>query len=184
MRIFSNFDTKLKSRTFQRYQRQYWADKVVLITKSRLFWFVKVFFPLFIFLLSSGALAWGFFFLLGEDVFIYVVLPVWIFGVLVLLYPIIWNYIEYKLDFTVITPRLVLTYDQKGIFKRHIKTINSDNVKTVSIMRAGFLYSVCNNWDLLFLSEWGEVEYWEITLRYVFKPEKRRHMIAQVLWRV
>jgi hypothetical protein len=43
MKIFSSFDTKLRQRTFKEHQNQYGVDKVVLLNKSWLFLFEKVF---------------------------------------------------------------------------------------------------------------------------------------------
>jgi len=100
------------------------------------------------------------------------------------LFPLFKNYIEYKMDFAIVTPKLLITYDQQWIFRRFIKTINAENIKTISVERTGFFYSIFNNWDLTFLSEWSELEHWEITLHYLYKPERHRHAIAQILNRV
>jgi hypothetical protein len=47
MKIFSNFDTKLRNRKLKEYQDRYGVDKVMLLDKGWLFLFVKVF-PKFI----------------------------------------------------------------------------------------------------------------------------------------
>ncbi|HCY21573.1 TPA: hypothetical protein DIC40_07170 [Patescibacteria group bacterium] len=61
------------------------------------------------------------------------------------LIPIIGKWIDYKLDFIVITPDFLIMYDQAGIFNKKVITLNEKSIKTISIERKGFLYSIFNN---------------------------------------
>ena len=101
---------------------------------------------------------------------------------LVRLFPIIGKYMDYKLDFIIVTPDLLIMYDQWGIFKRNIISTNEKSIKTISVKKSGLLYSIFNNGDIVFLTEWDSVSGGgEITLRRVPKPEKRRKEIARIM---
>ena len=97
--------------------------------------------------------------------------------------PLVMIYIEYKMDFSIVTPNLLIRYDQMWFFKRSIMTINALNIKTISVVKEWVFYSIFNNGDIVFLSEW-DMEHGEIILHYIQKPEKIRHMIAKVLKRL
>ena len=181
MRIFSNFDTNLKKRTFKRYQEEFWKEHAVLITKGRLFWFINVFLPLslyFIFIWTFGAL---FYFLFSEEFFFKIWLPIMWILMLLSFMAILNKYIAYKMDFVVVTPNFLIRYDQNWFFKKDIMTINTFNIRTITVAKQWFLYSIFNTWDLVFLSEWTDSVHWEITLHYIHKPEKKRHEIAHVM---
>jgi len=45
MKIFSNFDTKLRAEKCDEYAKQYGADRVTCFGRSRLYRWVKVFLP-------------------------------------------------------------------------------------------------------------------------------------------
>jgi len=185
MKILSNFDTTLRKRSYKRYQNQYGKESVVLLAKSKLFWLIKFFLPLLLFLISMVLVFYALYYFFGEKALQYVGLPFLGFAILGVSIPLFKNYIEYKMDFSIVTPKLFIRYDQKGVFRRRISTINAENIRTISVVKEGILYSLINNWDLIFLSDGAaEMDYWEITLHYIYKSEKKRHMIAQILRRV
>ena len=72
---------------------------------------------------------------------------------LVWLFPIVGKFIDYKMDFIIVTPDLLIMYDQAGLFKKNVITVNEKSLKTVSVKRPGLLYSIFNNGDIIFLSE-------------------------------
>ena len=72
---------------------------------------------------------------------------------LVWLFPIIGKYMDYKLDFIIVTPDVLIMYDQGGIFKRNIISTNEKSIKTISVKKSGLLYSIFNNGDIIFLTE-------------------------------
>jgi hypothetical protein len=51
MKIFSNFDTKLRENKLKEYQDHFGVDKVLLLRKSKLYLLVKVFPKLIVFVL-------------------------------------------------------------------------------------------------------------------------------------
>lgn len=72
-------------------------------------------------------------------------------------------------------------YDQEGIFNKKVITLNEKSIKTISIERRGFLYSIFNNWDIIFLAEGDVTEHGDIKLKWIPKPEKRRDQIAKIM---
>ena len=98
----------------------------------------------------------------------------------VFVFPIVGKYIDYKMDFVIVIPWCIMLYDQWGVFKKDIITVSNHSVKTISVRKKWFLYSVFNNGDIIVLTEW-DVNYWEIVLRWIPKPEKRRNQIANII---
>lgn len=184
MKIFSNFDTKLKKRIIERYQAQFGKNNVVLLVKWPLFCLLKICLPFLAFLLPSAAILLLFNVLVWEDALLYGGIPLVVLGFFIILGPLLRRYIAYRMDFSIVTPKMLITYDQRGVFDRVIRTINTFNIRTVSVEEKWFRYSITNTGDLTFLSEGGDVEHGEIVLHYIYKPERRRYEVAQVLKRM
>jgi len=183
MRIFSNFDTKLKKRSLTRYQEQYGKENVVFLSKSYLFGFVKVFLPLYSLLFVFIVLFIFLYIYFGIGVVLSIWLPMLWITLLFVAKWLIKNYIEYVMDFSIVTPNLLITYDQQGVLNRYVRTINAVSIKTISVVKEWLLYSFFNNWDLVFLSEGWDIENGETVLHYIYKPERKRHAISKILWR-
>ena len=52
------------------------------------------------------------------------------------LMPIIGKYIDYNMDFIVVTPDFLIMYDQEGILKKKVVTVNEKSIKTISVERS------------------------------------------------
>ena len=181
MRIFSNFDTKLRQKTFEEYQWKYGAENVLCFWRSRLYRIYKVVFPLLILALFATLVLIFFYKRLGGDYFVYIVIAILIVAV-VFFFPVIEKYIDYKMDFIIVIPSSIMMYDQWGIFKRNVVTISSQSIKTISIKKSWLLYSMFDNGDIIILTEGDIAQNGEITLRRVPRPEKRRNQIVKVIW--
>ncbi len=179
MKFFSNFDTKIKSKCIEENVQEYGEENVLCISKSGLYLFIKIIWPL------CGAiildLAFVFFF---YYIFAYTYLLPIILVVLVVISPflfvLIGRYIDYKMDFVVVNPESLVQYDQTGFFMKKLVTINEKSIKTVTVERKGILYSMFDNWDITFFSEWDEI-HGDITLHYVANPEKKRLEIEKIM---
>ena len=90
-------------------------------------------------------------------------------------------YIDYTMDFSIITPEYLTRYNQSGIMSRDIKTSNVMNIKTISIEKHSFLYNIFNNGDLIFLSEGDKADQWEIVLHYIKDPEWAKKEITRIM---
>ena len=183
MKLFSNFDTGQKIRVFKKLQQELGVDKVFLVEKSRLFWFLKIFVPMLIY--STVLIV---FILFLYKVFFnynvkYVVVSLILAVYIMFLISMISNYIRYKMNYLIATTSYIIKYSQYGLFHRDITTLNTKNIKTITITKSWFRYSLFNTWDITFLSEW-DLEKWEIIVHYVRKPEKVRYSIMEILWKV
>jgi len=179
MKLFSNFDTQIKTKCIEENVQEYGEEKVVCLSRSGLFFFVKVVWPLIGFVLLDLALIFFFYY-----VFDYTYLRLIILIVLLVSSPfifhLVWNYIDYKMDFVLVNPESLIEYNQTGIFVKKVITINEKSLKSVTVERNGFLYSIFDNWDLVFFSEWDET-HGDVTLRYVFHPEKKKIQIEKIM---
>jgi len=166
---------------FQEYQEQFGPENVIMFGRSKLYRVIKVVIPTF-FLIAATVLGLVWLYSrLWSDYMLYFVIAFALFD-LVRLFPIIGKYMDYKLDFIIVTPDLLIMYDQWGIFNRNIISTNEKSIKTISVKKTWLFYSIFNNGDLIFLTEWDTTGGGgEITLRRVPKPEKRRKEIARIM---
>lgn len=180
MRIFSNFDTNIRSKCYEENATKFGRDRVLCFWRSRLYWFIKIFFPLlFLFLLCAWIIA-IFYYVFDGDYLLFFSLATFVLSLFFLI-PIIGKWIDYKLDFIVVTPDFLIMYDQAGIFNKKVITLNEKSIKTISIERRWFLYSIFNNWDIIFLAEGDVTEHGDVKLKWIPKPEKRRDQIAKIM---
>ncbi len=179
MRIFSNFDTKLRKKSTQEHADRYWAENVMCFWRSGLYRFIRVFFPLFFLLLLAIAIILVFYYVFDGEYILILSISVGVLSLFFLI-PILGKWIDYKMDFIIVTPDFLMMYDQTWIFTKKVVTVNEKSIKTISVKRSWLLYSIFNNWDIVVLSEW-DMEHWEITLKRVPKPEDVRAQIAKIL---
>lgn len=181
MKIFSNFDTRLKKKTLEKYQKEYWVDKVIMLWKSGLFRFLKIFLPMFFYLLVlAGAVRLAYIMFDDSNHVIYAWIVVFVLLLLVS-WPIIKHYMDYKMDFAVMTPESLIMFNQTWFFKRDTAAIDIDKIKTISITKRSLMYSIFNNWNMIFLSEWDNKNFWEVTLLFIFRPEEKREKISAII---
>jgi len=181
MKIFSNFDTKLRQTKFAEYQKEYGVDNVLCFGRSKLYRYLKVSLRMLLLIIVSLFLLIFFPNRIGAGSFVWVLIVVLILDI-VALFPIIRKYIDYKLDFIIVIPSCILMYDQGWLFKRDVITISAQSIKTISIKKEKFLYSVFDNGDIVILTEWDSHGDGEVTLRWIPKPEKRRNEVSRVIW--
>lgn len=179
MKLFSNFDTNLRETKFQEYQEQFGAENVMVFGRSILYFVVKVFLPTLFIATVTALCLWLLYSRLGSEYMHYFTIIIILLD-LVRIVPIIGKYIDYKMDFIIVTPDVLIMYDQGGLFRRNVISTNEKSIKTISVKKNGILYSIFDNGDILFLTE-GDSDEGEIILRWVPKPEKRRKEIAKIM---
>lgn len=182
MKIFSNFDTHRKQEAVLEAQEKFWIENILVLRKSKLFLFNKVLFPVFIHTLLFIAVQFPIYFALEDFGWVKYLSSVLLFIVyLVLLSPNFKYYIDYIMDFSIVTPDALTRYNQTWIFQRDIKTSNVRNIKTISIQKHNFRYNLFDNWDLIFLSEGDKADQGEITLHYIPDPETIKKQITKIM---
>jgi len=124
MKIFSTFDTQFKQKILDEVKKEFGDNQVMEITHGKFYYYFVVILPA-VFLVIGMILYLVLLFYVGEKVssdlkvFYYIVgllLFLFIFGPLSL--KIIKRYIDYILDFVVVTPKELIYYNQEGILSR------------------------------------------------------------------
>jgi len=182
MKIFSNFDTNRKQDAYNEAIKRYWKENVLILSKSKLFLFMKVIFPILGWLILFVAFELIIYFFLNEITTVAYILM----GILVILYIIIISptckyFIDYKMDFSLVTPEYLTRYNQSWWFKRDIKSSDVQNIKTITVLKNDFLYNITNNGNLIFLSEWARTNEGEIILHYIKNPEEKKKEIERIM---
>ena len=180
MKIFSNFDTKLRQKIFEEYKQHHGVDNVLCFWRSQLYKYYKVIMPLVGLILFTLLVFVFFYQWLDGTYFGYIVTAVIIVDI-VFLFPIIGKYIDYKMDFIVVIPNSIMMYDQWGILERDIHTISAQSIKAIDINKSWLLYSLFNNGDILILTEGDPEHDGEIKFRRIPKPEKRKNQIVKIV---
>ena len=92
------------------------------------------------------------------------------------------KYIDYKMDFLIVTPKEIIKYDQKGVLSRKGESISADKIKTITIRKEGFLASFFDIGSLVFLAE-GDNEQGDISFDDIDAVDtvskKIKHIIGQ-----
>lgn len=184
MKIFSNFDTKLRQKKLKEYQDLYGQDKALILQKSRFFLVIKtlpkILSFLIVIILVFFVSKW-IFLQLDVDYTIYIV--IWTLVVLLSFsWPVIKHLIDYYMDFAIITPKALVMFNQTWLFKRDMATVDVDKIKTILVKKRWILFSIFNNWDLIFLSEWDSERYGEIKLYFIYQPEKKKEKVSKIIW--
>jgi len=130
------------------YMQEYWDEKVFCVQKWSLYWYSFIFFPTLFYVLTLWVIIR--FSYHGVDNIHAKYFLVWFVTLLffLILIPIINKYISYKMDFLIVTPRSIAKYNQIWLFQNEIRTMNSDNIKTISIKKDWLLRSVFDSGDM------------------------------------
>ncbi|RKW21162.1 hypothetical protein D8B45_06375 [Candidatus Gracilibacteria bacterium] len=182
MKIFSNFNTERKKEAYSEAVEKFGEKNIFVLKKSFLFLLVKFLIPVLGWTLLFTVLDLTIFFGLSE--FGQVrrrLLGAFSLSYLIVISPLLKYYIDYTMDFSIITPEYLTRYNQSGIMARDIKTSNVMNIKTISIEKHSFLYNIFNNGDLIFLSEGDKADQGEIVLHYIKNPEGAKKEITRIM---
>jgi len=188
MSIISTFDPKFKKQLLEKSKEEFWEWNVVYIKKSHLFLCVKVLLP---FILWFSVLV-----TLVTCAILYIpwtrliitacVIVVWAFAAP--WYKILKYFLDYEMDFAVVTPKSFLRYNQTWFFKRSSKAIDMKHIRSVYVRKAWFFNSIFNNWHIIILTEWSAWNPkedwnnpWEVEFRYVYHPEYYSNHIQKLL---
>lgn len=186
MKIFSTFDTNFREGILKKEQEKFWKDKVMLITHDRFFYYFSVVLPaiillvlavvywiLLIYLADFFWKTWGFYWVTWFIFFVIIFFPIWL--------GIFKKYIDYILDFVVVTPDKLIYYNQEGIFSRKWRTIDAEKIKTITVNKSGIIRSIFNFWNIIILTEWDEQWEWEINFKFVDDPDNVKFRISEII---
>lgn len=183
MRLFSTFDTSLEHKLLKKYQDSFGLDMVVSIHKSKLFLVTKVIIPYIWFLFIFGVLlTLVYAFDYPEKRYV-----IRVFRVLMLIFFMYTfrktsaQYVDYKMDFLIVTPKEVVKYNQNGLLNRDTETIHVDKIRSVSVAKHGLMESFFDIGSITFLAEWDN-ENWDIVMPSIDAVESAEQTIRHVMW--
>lgn len=183
MRILSNFDTALAEKLYAEYSQLFGAEYVALVHKSRLIWYAQIFFPVFLFGAVTIVAAY---FLYTYKMPHEIVYRAFRWSVVIwssiLFLKLSHKYVDFKMDFLIVTPKEVMKYDQHGVFSRVTEKIAADKIKSITIKKDWFLASFFDIGTLVFLAEW-ETDAGDIIMEYVDAVEATDTHLRHILQR-
>lgn len=109
---------------------------------------------------------------------IQVILSLWF---LYFIRKIIYILINFEMDFVIIAPDHISTYNQSWIFKRESKTIWVDKIKSIQANKKGLIRSIFDFGEVIILTEGDEVGRGEIRLKFIPKPDTIRKKIVKIM---
>lgn len=186
MKIFNNFDTKLKKREYEEAMKLYWKNKVILVQRHKSFWIIKGLIPLSIIIIAN-ILIFIFIWKIEIELLKIVVFLVLI-GDIIYLYNLFNLFLDYKFDYTLITPDRIITYKQKWILNSKLKDLPASQIKSTQSYRSGILWNIFSFGNIEILTDWavwadnfdGSSQAWKTKLTYVHHPTAVKKEIMKI----
>ena len=187
MRIFSTFDTEFKQKILNEMKEKFGEDNVMEITHGRFYYYFVVILPaifltvsIIFYLVSLFYIAWQ---VNSDFKFVYYIVALLLFFFIFapLILKIIKTYIDYILDFVIVTPNELIYYNQEGILSRKWRTIDTEKIKTITVNKSGFIRSIFNFWNIVVLSEWDEQWEGEINFSFIDDPENLKMKMLKII---
>jgi len=188
MKFLSSFDSNFKQEVLNKNIKKYGKDNVYLISHGRFYYYFYILLPIIF------SIVWMIFYIItffylsssisSEFKMAYIIF--WLIVFLVLFIPL-WlkllkKYIDYILDFILITPGILVHYDQEWLLSRKWRTIDVEKIKTVTVNKSWLIRSMFNFWNIIILTEWAELWEWQIDFYYIDEPEKVKNIITDIMW--
>jgi len=189
MGIISTFDPKFKKQLLKKSIEECGKNNVVLIQKSHLFLCIKILLPFILWfsvLITLITCCILYIPIVRLKIAACVVILAWFTAPW---YKILKYYLDYTMDFAVVTTKSFLMYNQTWFFKRSTKAIDMRHIRSVYVKKAWFLNSIFNNWSIIVLTEWSAGNNvkedwnnpWEVEFRYVYHPEYYSNRVQKLL---
>ena len=187
MRIFSNFDTKFREKILARQQNVFWEKSILVLTRSRyhLYFRVLAHLPLYI-ILYVILFAWVVY-LFNDYEFWIILFMTFVFAIILWLR--LWHrLLKYLYDFTIVTPKTIFTYKQKGILYSIIKEIPAHRIRSIQVSRNTLPQNMFAYGSINIHADYAEdFNIWDDTesafiigLTYVDEPLKAKNRISDI----
>lgn len=168
MRILSNFDTKLADTLKKEYASEFWVDKVIVVHKSKMYFYQYIGLPFIAF--GLFLIGWAYALYMSFDVVPYEAeIAFWACMLIFFLFTMkrtSAGWMNYSMDFMIITPKEVMKYDQSWVFWRDTESIRSHTIKSIIVHKKWIVQSFLDIGDIEFLAEW-DTEDGDIIMNYV-----------------
>lgn len=164
----------------QEKQEQYGNDMVHVVLRSKLFFLEYIFIPVFLITIFVLALWYIVYEYLNVDMYIIIIGMSIMFILSILYYSVIKRFIDYHMDYCIITPDEIILAEQQGLFKRQIRSLDAIKIKSISTKKRSIINSIFNNGSIIFMSD-GDETLGEIILEYVHNPEKQKDILSEII---
>lgn len=184
MKILSNFDTRFDDDCVNDACNEFGKAHICFVRRDKIYVILKIVFPtvlrligsliaiIIIYSWSNSGSGWQ-----TLQVFTRIIVATtW----LILLRKSTGKLIDYYMDFTIITPRQVTTYDQHGLFTRNSRSIKIEKIKSVRVKEVGFFRSLFNFGTIVFFSEWDD-ENGDIKLNFITNPSQLAKRVEEII---
>ncbi len=185
MKFLSNFDTALEAQIVKNYIELYGKENVLAIHRAKIFWMFHCVFPTIAILgllISIWLIVWWD---SGDSTFdVLKSLLGFVLGAVIIFVwggKVLKRYLDYKMDFCVVTPQEIVSYNQTGILNRNSRTIDADKIKTVSADGSGMIKSLFNYGDITFLSEGDQSGGGDIRLNFVADVNGTKNRVRDLI---
>lgn len=177
MRILSSFDTNMDIKLYEEYVKKFWEEKVFLVYRYKLFLIFTVRIPIILFVLCFWILfyywsIWEFNWTILIVLFVICIFTLWL--------KVLKNFIDFYMDFAIVTPKEIVSYNQAWFFSRQSKSLDVHKLKTISTNKKWIIKSIFNYWFIRFLSEWDS-EAWDIELNFIYDPDATKLKIKTII---
>lgn len=188
MRIFSNFNTQYALEVYEDCSKSYKAEEILLLRRSKyyLFFHITPFFFLYLLLLFVAISV-----LMSFSVNFIVYIVFFLMWLLIFWFQIVYKYLKYICDFTIVTPAWINTYKQKGILHSVFKEIPAGKIKAVEVFRSSLLWNIFRYGSVDIIADMNDTSYidvdneapWIVGLSYVDSPHKVKSKISKICYR-
>ena len=122
---------------------------------------------------------------LYRSILIYVFWGFALLYLLVVLYKTNKAYVDYTMDFLIVTPKELIKYNQEWLLHRETENIPASKIKSISIKKDGLMNSFFDIGSIVFLAEWNDekgdivmqdidaIEYIEKKIKHVMGLDRR-----------
>ena len=171
---------------FNKYADTYWKEDVMIVFKNNVFLALYVIIPLVWYLVCVWLwfYVWYLIDLWDEyfnQMFNYFLWIVFFISFLIAWRKIFKRFIDYEMDFALVTPEEVVFYEQDWIFSRVWRTLNSSKIRSITVEKDWILRSLFNFWNVLFLAEWYHEDWWDIRIIYITDPDTIKYKAREIL---
>lgn len=185
MKILTNFDTRLYDALKQDYINQYGPENVMIIKRASIFFWIYIIVPLILLLIVMSFILWLAFGINIADESLQMIIHIvsgiiWIWVLRVRWFRITKRYMDYTMDFCIITPKELVSYNQSWLFNRQTEIIDTEKIKTINKIPQWFFGSIFNFASLVFLSEW-DMDTGDISLNFVENAEETYKQVRMII---
>jgi hypothetical protein len=189
MKIFNDFDTSLKWNEYNDAIKKHWKENVLLIERYTAFWIMRGLIPaIFITVWEFFLLFFAFKFEKSIPVLFWTMFWAGVVLGLIFLYYLFNVYLDYKFDFSLVTPEWILTYKQIWLLDSKFKDLPAWKIRSIQARRDWLLWNIFWFWSIEILTDWWmaktdaewRTQAGRTKFSYAYRPNELRKKINNI----